>query len=84
MGTVMKWFFMSLILSVRLFAQTENTNVSETQNMDAEVIEGEHKKPELYLDLKSSEVKFDDVIYNRSDFNDFFKTEKSNHPIFVK
>lgn len=55
-----------------------------TLNFDGDVIEGERKRPDLFLQLRSDELNIDSLIYTRPDFNDFFELEKDARPLYIK
>lgn len=57
---------------------------ANTLNFDGDVIEGERKRPDMFLELKSDELNIEASIYSRSDFNDFFETEKDIIPRYNK
>lgn len=55
-----------------------------TLNFDGDVIEGERKRPDLFLQLRSDELSIESIIYTRPDFNDFFELEKDARPQYIK
>jgi hypothetical protein len=64
-----------------------NPPAKKTDNVmdfEGDVIQGEKKRPDLFLDLKMSDVQTDDFLYQRADFNDFFKFDKKFRTKFIK
>ena len=55
-----------------------------TLNFDGDVIEGERKRPDMFLELKSDELNIEASVYSRPDFNDFFENEKELTPKYNK
>lgn len=58
-----------------------------TENLldfEAEVIEGEKKRPELFLDIKAGDGNVGSGLYLRPNFDDFFSVDKKRRPRFVK
>lgn len=60
---------------------------SRTENLldfEAEVIEGEKKRPELFLDIKAGDGHVGSGLYLRPNFDDFFIVDRKRRPRFVK
>jgi hypothetical protein len=53
-------------------------------DFEAEVIEGEKKRPELFLDIKAGDGNVGSGLYMRPNFDDFFAVDKKRRPRFVK
>jgi hypothetical protein len=48
-------------------------NQGAVLDFEADVIEGEGKKPDVFLDFNTGASTLDSIVYRRSDFNDRFK-----------
>ena len=53
-------------------------------DFEAEVIEGEKKRPELFLDIKAGDGNVGSGLYLRPNYDDFFVVDKRRRPRFVK
>ena len=53
-------------------------------DFEAEVIEGEKKRPELFLDIKAGDGNVGSGLYLRPHYDDFFVVDKRRRPRFVK
>jgi hypothetical protein len=53
-------------------------------DFESDVIEGERKSPDLFLQLQVDTPNLDVLLYQRKDFNDFHELEKSRRPIYRK
>lgn len=53
-------------------------------DFEAEVIEGEKKRPELFLDIKAGDGNIGSGLYLRPHFDDFFVVDKKRHPRFIR
>lgn len=53
-------------------------------DFEAEVIEGEKKRPELFLDIKAGDGNVGSGLYMRPHFDDFFSVDKKRRPRFIK
>ena len=53
-------------------------------DFEAEVIEGEKKRPELFLDIKAGDGNVGSGLYLRPNFDDFFAVDKKRRPKFIK
>lgn len=52
----------------------------EVMDFEADVIEGEKKAPELFLQLDSEITNLGAVLYDRKTFNDFHSNDRSRRP----
>ncbi len=52
-------------------------------DFEGEVIEGERKKPDLILQVAPQDLSFENLLYNRSDFNDFLEVDQNTRPRFI-
>ena len=91
MGLIYPLVVGSLLLSVPTFAQDAGqmlpkSSKKEKMNVldfEGEVIEGERKKPDLILQVAPQDLNFDNLLYNRSDFNDFLEVDQNTRPRFI-
>lgn len=49
-------------------------------DFEADIIEGERKNPQLFLQLGAETPDLDAVLFQRKDFNDFHDVEKKRKP----
>ena len=62
----------------------EKENVGAVLDFEGEVIEGERRRPDLFLQISIDNVKFDSLIYNRDDFNDYLESDRKSRNKFFK
>lgn len=78
----------SSVITLRAWAQTEETEVVEMPkdgkilDFEAEVIEGQRKAPQLFLQMDVGTPDLDSVMYLRQNFNDFHAVEKNRKPLY--
>lgn len=91
-------FIVSLMFSFSIQAQvnansgslkpTKNIRkIVKTENLldfEADVIEGEKKRPELFLDIKAGDGNVGSGLYMRPHYDDFFSVDKKRRPRFIK
>ena len=65
--------------NIRKIAKTENL-----LDFEADVIEGEKKRPELFLDIKAGDGNVGSGLYMRPHYDDFFSVDKKRRPRFIK
>lgn len=77
-----------LLVSTPVFAQ-EDVEVTETGgrsgkvlDFETEVIEGQRKAPQLFLQMDVGTPDLDAVMYLRGNFNDFHAVEKNRKPLY--
>jgi hypothetical protein len=51
-------------------------------DFEAELIEGERKSPDLFLQLQSGTPNLDAILFQRTNFNDFHNIEKHRRPLY--
>ena len=56
------------------------TGPTKVLDFEAEVIEGERKTPNLFLQLEAETPNLDTVLFQRENFNDFHLLEKARKP----
>ena len=76
----MKSILLILILfnSSFAFSNEAETNVL---NFEADVIEGERKNPNVFIQLDIGTPNLDTVLFQRSNFNDFHAQDKNRRPL---
>ena len=57
---------------------------SAVLDFDSDVIEGERKTPDLFLQLQVDTPNLDTLLYQRRNYNDFHELEKNRRPIYRK
>lgn len=65
-------------------AKDAKDNVGAILDFEGEVIEGERRRPDLFLQISIDNVKFDSLIYNRDDFNDYLEVDRKSRNKFFK
>lgn len=53
-------------------------------DFEGEVIEGERRRPDLFLQMSIDNVKFDSLIYQRDDFNDYLDVDRKSRTRYLK
>ncbi|MEK6773866.1 MAG: hypothetical protein AABY64_07990 [Bdellovibrionota bacterium] len=53
-------------------------------DFEGEVIEGERRRPDLFLQMSIDNVKFDSLIYQRDDFNDYLDIDRKSRTRYLK
>ena len=76
----MKSVILILILlnSSFAFSNEAETNVL---NFEADVIEGERKNPNVFIQLDIGTPNLDTVLFQRNNFNDFHAQDKNRRPL---
>ena len=59
-------------------------NVGAILDFEGEVIEGERRRPDLFLQISIDNIKFDSLIYSRDDFNDYLEVDRKSRTRFLK
>ena len=67
-----------------LFSSMSGTSLAADKNevldFEADVIEGEKKAPELFLQLDTETTELGAVLYDRKNFNDFHALDRNRRP----
>jgi len=58
-----------------------NETESNVLNFEADVIEGERKNPNVFIQLDIGTPNLDTVLFQRSNFNDFHAQDKNRRPL---
>lgn len=74
----------STTLKPELSPKKSKDNVGAILDFEGEVIEGERRRPDLFLQISIDNVKFDSLIYNRDDFNDYLEVDRKSRNKFFK
>ena len=53
---------------------------SNVLDFEADVIEGEKRKPDLFIQMEGGAETMDSVLYSREDFNDFHEMDRKWRP----
>lgn len=59
----------------------QNSNVL---NFDADIIQGERKRPDLFIQLGGATTNMEAVLYGRQNFNDFHAVDQVLRPSFYE
>lgn len=62
----------------------DKDGVGAILDFEGEVIEGERRRPDLFLQMSIDNIKFDSLIYNRDDFNDYLEVDRKSRTRFLK
>ena len=72
------------LLVMVLFSSMSGTSLAADKNevldFEADVIEGEKKAPELFLQLDTETTELGAVLYDRKNFNDFHALDRNRRP----
>ncbi len=78
-------FLLLLILILPIAVLSEETNQSKsTYNLEGVLIEGRKSKVDSLIDLKEFNTDLDDVIFNRTNFDDYVEIDVKMRPQFAK
>lgn len=73
-----------LLLATLLFSSlpeaSRAADKNEVLDFEADVIEGEKKAPELFLQLDTETTELGAVLYDRKNFNDFHALDRNRRP----
>ena len=53
-------------------------------DFEADVIEGEKKRPDIFVEMGNQKQTMDSVIYRRKDFNDFHRSDRRWRPAYIE
>lgn len=65
-------------------APKKATGSGNVLDFEGEVIEGERRRPDLFLQMSIDNVKFDSLIYQRDDFNDYLEVDRKSRTRYLK
>lgn len=65
-------------------SKNKKDNVGAILDFEGEIIEGERRRPDLFLQISIDNIKFDSLIYNREDFNDYLEVDRKSRTRFLK
>lgn len=58
----------------------EKPDKVDTLNFEGDVIEGQKKAPDIFMQTTAERPALDSVLYQRKDFNDFHKVDSMRRP----
>ncbi len=53
-------------------------------DFEGEVIEGERRRPDLFLQMSIEQVKFDSLVFQRDDFNDYLEQDRKSRSRYLR
>ncbi len=68
----------------RAAAPAKKGGATNVLDFEGEVIEGERRRPDLFLQMSIDNVKFDSLIYQRDDFNDYLEVDRKSRTRYLK
>ncbi len=72
------------ILAALLWAAAALADSTNILDFEADVIEGEKRKPDIFLQMEGSTNNLDAILYSREDFNDYHELDRRWRPRFRK
>lgn len=73
--------FFGLSVSKTFAAESKEDHVLD---FEGEVIEGERKKPDLFLQISTKDIDFGSLIYLRKNFNDYLEVDRKSRNRYFK
>lgn len=64
--------------------QTWAADKNNVLNFDADIIQGERKRPDLFIQLGGATTNMEAVLYGRQNFNDFHAVDQVLRPSFYE
>ena len=74
------WFILYLLSLPALGAFVHAADKNEVMDFEGDLIEGERKAPELFLQLDTETADLGAVLYDRKNFNDFHAVDRNRRP----
>lgn len=65
-----------MMVFLLFFMSTAQAQKSNVMDFEADVIEGELRRPDLFLQLGNDHMNVESISYGRSNFNDFNKADR--------
>ena len=56
---------------------------ASTLDFEGDVIAGERRRPDIFLQTSAKNLSLDSIVYLRNDFNDFQVVDKTRRPQYV-
>ncbi|MFZ4405119.1 MAG: hypothetical protein ACOYOK_13530 [Pseudobdellovibrionaceae bacterium] len=83
---VLMTFFYNAFAFAQQFetVKTPQPKSSQVLDFEGEVIEGERKKADLFLQISAEQIKFDSVLFLRENFNDYLEVDRKSRNKFFK
>lgn len=76
-----KFLLILLLLTMISVVVQAKENVID---FEGEVIEGERKRPELFLQLTNTDMDLNDIVYIRENYNDYIEADKYMKPKYFR
>lgn len=73
-----------LICSILLCTSYHVYGAENVIDFEGEVIEGERKRPELYLQLTNVDLDMGEILYLRENYNDYLESDKYMKPRYFR
>ena len=77
------FYFYTLFFALICHAE-EHTHQDAVLDFEADVIQGERKKPDVFLQLGKQNQTLESILFTRKDFKDFHKLEKKWRPSYME
>jgi|GEM_PF-6518014 len=74
-----KWIAL-LLLSLQNSSWADNKDKTAVLNFEGEVIEGQKKTPEIFLQTEVDKPSIETILYQRKDFNEFHLIDSKHRP----
>ncbi len=72
--------FLGLILLFSVSVSAAEPRREQLLDFEADLIQGERKRPDLFVQMANEKQNLDSVIYGRQDFNDFHRIDRLWRP----
>lgn len=79
----LSFVFFSFLFSLQTWAQKTDSK-GQVLDFEGEVIEGERKRPDLFLQISTKDLSFDSLLYLRKNFNDYHEVDKKSRNNYFK
>lgn len=74
--------YIFLLFTIISFSASAEQKKPEVLDFEADVIEGQKKTLDLFLQLDVEKADLSSVLYDRSNFNDFHRADSNRRPKF--
>ena len=65
-------------------AKAANNPNGQVLDFEGEVIEGERKRPDLFLQISTKDLSFDSLLYLRNNYNDYLEVDRKGRNRFFR
>ena len=76
-------FWLVMVITAAHANPPEQGSKTPVLDFEADLIQAERKKPDIFTQLASEQQTLDGVMFRRKDFNDFHRVDKNWRPGFV-